>query len=50
MNKRKKEFRNISETMEGFCFMIFITGFIRLNKGKGDYIKSCINVAITLNA
>jgi hypothetical protein len=48
--KRKKEFRKISETTEGFCFVIFIIGFIRPNKGRGDDINSCINASITPNA
>jgi hypothetical protein len=27
-NKRKKKFGKTSETMEGFCFVIFITGLL----------------------
>jgi hypothetical protein len=35
-SKRKKKFGKTSETMEGFCFVIPVTGSNKPNVGKDD--------------
>ena len=34
--KRKWKFQNISDTMEGFCFVISLRGISRPNTGEND--------------
>jgi hypothetical protein len=33
-NKNKKKFDDMSDTVEGFCFVISVTGFSRPNTGE----------------
>jgi hypothetical protein len=45
--KRKKRYGNISETMGGFCLVLFVAGLVKINSGKKYIIIIIIIIIVT---